>query len=73
MTLWDRFLNTLKGVLVSRKFWVLLASLVTVATGYFTGEISAWQAIQAVVAALMAYAATVSVEDGLSKGLARRG
>ena len=59
MALWDQIV----AVLRSRKFWALVGALVAVAAGYFTGSIDAWQAIQAVIAALAVYSTGVAIED----------
>ena len=56
-----------KAILKSRKFWVLVASLVAVAAGFFQGQIDMWQAIQAVVAAGSAYTVGTGIESGLHK------
>jgi hypothetical protein len=50
-------------ILRSRKFWVLMAALVAVAGTYFGGKVDAWQALQAVIAALAVYSTGVAVED----------
>lgn len=59
--LWQKLIRTV----TSRKFWALVASLVTVAAGYATGDLAVWQAVTAVVAALAAYATGTAIEDGL--------
>jgi hypothetical protein len=51
------------SLLHSRKFWVLIVALVGIAAGFATGQIDAWQAIQAAVAALAAYSTGVAIED----------
>lgn len=56
-------MQKLLDLLKSRKFWALVAALVAVAAAYFPGQISVWQAVQAVVAALSVYALGVAVED----------
>jgi len=48
-------MEKLKDLLQSRKFWALVASLVTVWGGYFSGGVTLLEAIQATVAALGAY------------------
>ncbi len=50
-------------ILRSRKFWVLIAALAAVAGTYFGGKVDAWQALQAVIAALAVYSTGVAVED----------
>jgi len=57
-------------VLRSRKFWALLAALLTATAGYASGELSVWQAVQAAIAALAVYSTGVALEDSL-KGAAR--
>ena len=59
-------MDKLKALLQSRKFWALVAALVAVGAGYFAEGITVWQAAQAVVAALSAYALGVAIEDGLT-------
>ena len=56
-------------VLRSRKFWALLAALATVAGTYFAGEVDAWQALQAVIAALAVYSTGVALEDFSKKSV----
>jgi hypothetical protein len=55
----------LKTIIRSRKFWVLVASLVAVAAGYFQGQIDMWQAIQSAVGAGAAYSVATGIESGL--------
>jgi len=55
----------LKTIISSRKFWVLVASLVAVAAGYFQGQIDMWQAIQSAVGAGAAYSVATGIESGL--------
>ncbi len=43
-------------LLQSRKFWALVVALVAISAGYSTGQVDTWQAVQASVAALSAYA-----------------
>jgi len=50
-------------LLRSRKFWVLLASLATIAAGLSSGQLDIWQAVQATVAALAVYSTGVAIED----------
>jgi len=61
----DELIQKLAALLTSRKFWALVASLVTVAAGYSTGDLAVWQAVTAAVAALAAYATGTAIEDGL--------
>ena len=50
-------------VLHSRKFWALVLGLLAIVAGYATGQVDAWQAIQAAVAALAVYSTGVAIED----------
>ena len=50
-------------ILRSRKFWALLAALLTAAAGYASGQLSVWQAVQAAIAALAVYSTGVALED----------
>ncbi len=62
------FKDQIVKILRSRKFWALLAALVAVASAYCTGNIDAWQAVQALIAALAVYSTGVALEDtGLRK------
>lgn len=61
------FKEQILKILRSRKFWVLLAALVTVAGAYFGGKVDAWQAVQAVIAALAVYSTGVALEDGAQR------
>jgi len=56
-------LSQIKRLLRSRKFWVLLASLATVAAGLSSGQLDIWQAVQATIAALAVYSTGVAIED----------
>lgn len=68
MSIWDQ----IGKVLRSRKFWALLAALAAVAAGLSSGQIDAWQAVQAVIAALAVYSTGVAIEDaGRSSARAR--
>ncbi|NMC53545.1 MAG: hypothetical protein GYA48_07890 [Chloroflexi bacterium] len=66
MTVKEQLLRVLR----SRKFWALLAALLTAAGGYASGEMSVWQAVQAAIAALAVYSTGVALEDSL-KGVER--
>ena len=63
----QKFFEKLGGVLTSRKFFVLLAALATVGAMWDADQITAWQAVQAVIAATSVYATGVAIEDGLSR------
>ena len=57
------FLEQIKMILRSRKFWVLMAAIVATTAAYLTQEINVWQALQALVAALAVYSTGVAIED----------
>ena len=63
-------MNKLLRLLQSRKFWVLVAAIVTIAGSYATNQVDAWQALQALIAALAAYTAGIAIVDA---GAAARG
>jgi len=51
------------ALLRSRKFWALMLALLGAAAAYATGEVTVWQALQAVIAALAVYSTGVALED----------
>ena len=57
-------LEQVQGVLRSRKFWALVASVAAIWTMYFAtpGSLTPAQAVQATVAALAAYAIGTGLE-----------
>lgn len=55
--------NKIKSVLSSRKFWAAFIAALSAAAAFFTGEIDAWQLIQALVAVAAAYSTGVAIED----------
>jgi hypothetical protein len=57
------FLDQLKKIVRSRKFWVLAAALLATLAAFLTREISVWQALQAALAALAVYSTGVAIED----------
>ncbi len=57
------FLEQLKKIVRSRKFWVLMTALLATAAAYLTQQIDVWQALQAAVAALAVYSTGVAIED----------
>ena len=57
------YLEQLKKILRSRKFWVLVTALVATLAAYLTRQIDVWQALQALVAALAVYSTGVAIED----------
>ena len=60
-------MKKVRQVLKSRKFWVLMASLIAVAQSFSQGNISDWQAIQMVVAAGAAFSVATGIESGLER------
>ena len=57
-------MEKLKALLKSRKFWALIASLVAVGGGYYTGSIAIFDALQLVVAAFAAYSIGTGLDNG---------
>lgn len=57
------FSEQIRKILHSRKFWVLAAALLATLASFITREITVWQALQAVVAALAVYSTGVAIED----------
>lgn len=57
------FKEQILKILRSRKFWTLLAALMAVGGAYISGQVDAWQALQAVIAALAVYSTGVALED----------
>ncbi len=56
-------MEKVQRLLQSRKFWVMVVAVVTVAGAYATGQIDGWQATQAIVAALAAYSTGIAIVD----------
>ena len=56
---WDK----VKALFRSRKFWVLIAAIVTILGAFLTQQVDAWQALQALIAALAVYSTGVAIED----------
>jgi hypothetical protein len=56
-------MEKLQRVLQSRKFWALIAALVTVGAAFSYHQIDVWQAVQGVIAALAVYSTGVAIED----------
>ena len=52
----------LKDLLTSRKFWTLIASLVSIAAGYFSQGVDLFQTLQLLVAAFGAYSVATGLE-----------
>jgi len=59
LTVWEK----IKAMFKSRKFWALCAALVAILSGYLTENISVWQSVQALIAALAVYSTGVAIED----------
>lgn len=57
------FVEQIKKVLRSRKFWVLITALLATAAAYVSKNIDMWQALQMAVAALAVYSTGVAIED----------
>ena len=53
----------LRRLLRSRKFWVLIAALAAIGAAWSGGEVTDWQAVQMLVAALAVYSTGVALED----------
>jgi hypothetical protein len=59
MTTWQK----IQRLFQSRKFWVLIAGIVTISGAFATGQIDGWQATQALIAALAAYSTGIAIVD----------
>ena len=57
-------MDKLKRLFQSRKFWALIASVVSIAAGYFVGGVDLFQSLQLLVAAFAAF----SIATGLDQG-----
>lgn len=58
------------ALLKSRKFWALVVAIVAAASLLATGQVTTWEFLQALVAALAAYSTGVAIEDaGMRIGL----
>jgi len=55
--------DKLKALLQSRKFWALIAGLVSVAAGYFSSAIAPDLAIKSAVALIVGYIFGTGIED----------
>ena len=51
------------ALLKSRKFWALVIAIVTAASLLATGQVTTWEFLQALIAALAAYSTGVAIED----------
>lgn len=56
-------MSKLNLLLHSRKFWSLIAAVVAVSAALATGQITEWQALQAVIASLAAYITGTAIDD----------
>jgi hypothetical protein len=56
-------INKIKSVLSSRKFWAAAIAALSAAAAFATGQIDAWQLVQALVAVAAAYSTGVAIED----------
>jgi hypothetical protein len=61
------FKDQVMKVLRSRKFWVLVAALLTAAGSYCTGDLGVWELLKAVIASLAVYSTGVAIEDAGTK------
>lgn len=61
------FLEQIKKILRSRKFWVLVAALMATAAAYAGKTIDTWQALQMAIAALAVYSTGIAIEDNGTK------
>lgn len=52
----------LKDLLQSRKFWALVASVVSIAAGYYTGGVNLFDSLQLLVAAFAAFSVATGLE-----------
>lgn len=53
----------LKSLLTSRRFWALVLALLGIVTGAVNSQISYWQALEAMIAAIGAYIVAVGLEE----------
>jgi hypothetical protein len=60
-------MNKVKAVLQSRKFWVLIASLIAIAQSVVQDNIDDFQALQLITASLAAYSLGTGIESGLER------
>lgn len=52
----------LKDLLQSRKFWTLIASIVSIAAGYYTNGVDVFQSLQLLIAAFAAFSVATGLE-----------
>tara|TARA_Y100001963_G_scaffold121396_1_gene169919 strand:+ start:241 stop:429 length:189 start_codon:yes stop_codon:yes gene_type:complete len=60
-------MDKLRKILSSRKFWVLIASLITIAQSVVQNNIDDFQALQLITASLAAYSLGTGIESGLER------
>ena len=61
------FLQKLLLLIQSRKFWTLVAALVAAIGAHATGQIDSWQMVQAIVASLAVYSASIAYIDAAAE------
>ncbi len=59
MSAWDK----ISALLASRKFWAMVTSVIAAAAALATNQITSWEFIIAVVAAMAAFSGGVAIED----------
>lgn len=63
LTSWlNRIVEKILYLVQSRKFWTLVAALVVVAQMHAAGQVTDWQALQAIIAALAVYSTGVAID-----------
>ena len=60
-------METIKRLLQSRKFWVLLAALLGIVAALVYKQVDVWQALQAAIAALAVFSTGIAIEDAGAK------
>lgn len=55
------FFTKIASELKSRKFWALVGAVLVAVQGYAVGEITHWQMITAIIAALAAYSTGIAL------------
>ena len=60
-------MDKVRAVLKSRKFWVLIASLIAIAQSFVQDNIDDFQALQLITASLAAYSLGTGIESGLER------
>jgi uncharacterized membrane protein HdeD (DUF308 family) len=54
--------DKLKDLLQSRKFWTLIASIVSIAAGYYVGGVNLFDSLQLLIAAFAAFSIATGLE-----------